>query len=258
MAMITFPKDPEKNCFALIGRNLVLKENGDNLTFQDLLELKEREDAGDFFSEPDNHLCALELAEGNTLPSKYKTDTVRHFFATHPEEESYLLARSRALLSWRKDMVYCSCCGTRLEESTDSTSRFCPTCKKIIFPRIEPCVIVLVNRGEEILLARHLQRNQDVYACIAGFMEVGETAEHAVRREILEETGISVKNIHYRGSQSWPFPDQLMLAFTAEYESGEINVQKEELIEAGWFDRNNCPATPQPGSIAYRLIHGLI
>ena len=112
--------------------------------------------------------------------------------------------------------------------------------------------------GNEILLARHLQRNQDVYACIAGFMEAGETAEHAVRREILEETGISVKNIHYLGSQSWQFPDQLMLAFTAEYESGEINVQKEELIEAGWFDRNNCPATPQPGSIAYRLIHGLI
>ena len=89
-------------------------------------------------------------------------------------------------------------------------------------------------------------------------MEVGESAEHAVRREIMEEVGITVKNVRYRGSQSWPFPDQLMLAFTAEYESGEIKLQKDELSDARWFDRENCPASPQPGSIAYKLIHNEI
>ena len=87
-------------------------------------------------------------------------------------------------------------------------------------------------------------------------MEAGESAEEAVRRELLEETGIKVKNLTYRGSQSWPFPDQLMLGFTAEYESGELKLQKEEIADAQWFDRNNCPASPKPGSIAYRLIHG--
>ena len=88
-------------------------------------------------------------------------------------------------------------------------------------------------------------------------MEAGENAEHTVYREVLEETGIRVKNIIYRGSQSWPFPDQLMLGFTAEYESGEVKRQEDEIADADWFDRESCPATPTPGSIAYRLIHKL-
>ena len=105
------------------------------------------------------------------------------------------------------------------------------------------------------MLARHVQRNQDIYACIAGFMEAGESAEQAVKREILEETGIKVKNICYKGSQSWPFPAHLMLAFTAEYESGEIKIQPDELSDAQWFNIHDNPATPPPGSIAYKLIH---
>ena len=132
----------------------------------------------------------------------------------------------------------------------------CPSCHKILFPRIEPCVIVLISKGDKILLARHAYRNQDIYACIAGFIEAGESAEEAVRREVREEVGIEIKNIKYRGSQSWPFPDQMMLGFTAEYESGDLVLQKEEIADAQWFDRSNCPASPKPGSIGYRLIHG--
>ncbi len=114
---------------------------------------------------------------------------------------------------------------------------------------------MLVSRGDEILLALHRQRNIQRYSCLAGFMEAGESAEQAVQREIMEETGIRVRNVRYFGSQSWPFPSQLMLGFTAEYESGEIRVQEEELREARWFLRSECPATPPPGSLAYRLIH---
>lgn len=86
-------------------------------------------------------------------------------------------------------------------------------------------------------------------------MEAGESAERTVEREIFEETGIKVKNVKYFGSQSWPFPSQLMLGFTAEYESGELKLQADEISDADWFDKDNCPASPQPGSIAYRLIH---
>lgn len=142
-----------------------------------------------------------------------------------------------------------------MQEHQTLTARECPECRNLIFPRIEPCIIVLVSRDDEILLARHVQRNQNIYACIAGFMEAGETAEQAVAREIMEETGITVRNIRYYGSQSWPFPSQLMLGFTAEYESGEIKLQEDELSDAQWFHRDNCPASPPPGSIAYRLIH---
>ena len=114
---------------------------------------------------------------------------------------------------------------------------------------------MLVSKGDKILLARHAQRNQDVYTCLAGFVEAGESIEHAVRREIMEETGIKVKNIKYFGSQSWPFPANLMFGFTAEYESGEITPQADEIADAQWFDRDNSPATPPKGSIAYKLIH---
>ncbi len=124
----------------------------------------------------------------------------------------------------------------------------------MIYPRIEPCIIVLVHKEGKILLANHAQRNQDIYACLAGFVEAGESIEHAVEREIWEETHPRVKNIRYFGSQRWPFPSQLMLGFTADYESGEIELQREEIADAQWFDPHHCPASPPPGSIAWQLI----
>ena len=133
----------------------------------------------------------------------------------------------------------------------------CPECANQIFPRINPCVIMLVKKGNKILLARHAQRNQDIYTCLAGFVEAGETIEQAVHREIMEETGIKVKNVKYFGSQSWPFPAQLMFGFTAEYDSGEIKLQPDEIADAAWFDRGNHPATPPEGSIAYKLINSV-
>ena len=126
------------------------------------------------------------------------------------------------------------------------------------FPRIEPCIIIAVhNRQGKVLLARHTYRNTSMHACIAGFIEAGESAEQACRREVFEETGLSIKNLVYKGSQSWPFPDQLMLGFSAEYESGELKLQKDEISDAAWFDPENCPDSPPPGSIAYKLIHNL-
>lgn len=257
MAINVNPTYSDGSCFVLSGKDTLLKEDGSSPSFQDLCDLKGVYEEADFFEEPAFALCALGL-DGKEVPYGYVRKTIRQFFAESGEEICFRLARARALLSWRRDVRFCGCCGAELTDHAEFTARVCPQCGKIFFPRVEPCVIVLVNKGEKILLARHVQRNQDIYACIAGFMEVGESAEHAVRREIREEVGIEVKNIRYRGSQSWPFPDQLMLAFTAEYESGEIVLQKEELSDARWFDREGCPASPQPGSIAYKLIHNEI
>ena len=188
----------------------------------------------------------------------YSRQELRQFYAEHDEETASKVFRAKALSEWRKKTVFCPRCGARLVESKDFTAMQCPDCGELLFPRIDPCIIVLVRKGEKILLARHAQRNQDIYACLAGFVEAGETIENAVRREIFEETGIKVKNIQYRGSQSWPFPQQLMLGFYADYESGEITLQKEEITDAQWFDRDNLPASPAPGSIAYKLIHNEI
>lgn len=210
-----------------------------------------------FFEEKHTDICVLGLPQTVSLPESFETTTLRNYFAEHGEEESLPYFRAKALYEWLVKTRYCPICGTRLEPGTseEETSLVCPNCHNIIFPRIEPCIIVLVNRGDDILLALHRNRISKYYSCIAGFMEAGESAEQAVRREIMEETGICVRNIRYFGSQSWPFPSQLMLGFTAEYESGEIHVQESELQRAAWFPRNNCPATPPKGSIAYRLIH---
>ena len=179
---------------------------------------------------------------------------LRHFFHTHSAKEAQIAARARALYEWKQKSIHCPRCGTILEEHDSLTARHCPACKELVFPRIDPCVIVLVFKGDEILLARHAQRNQNIYACIAGFIEAGESAEQAVAREIMEETGIRVKDIRYFGSQSWPFPQQLMLGYTAQWESGDIRIQPEEIADAQWFAINQCPATPPPGSLAYDLI----
>lgn len=256
MAVIVNPKETDAVCFALVAKELITKKDGGMLTFQDMVYLKGLYPEADFFEEEAYNYCTLEYK--GELPEGYQTKAIRGFFAENEPDLNLKLSRARSLLAWRRDNKYCSFCGSPIVDHAVQTARECPQCKKVYFPRIEPCIIVLVSKGDKILLVKHIQRNQDVYACIAGFIEVGESAEHAVRREIEEEVGIQVKNIQYRGTQSWPFPDQLMIAFTAEYASGEFKLQPDEIADAQWFDRDNCPATPPAGSIAYKLIWGEI
>lgn len=255
MAVKICPEHSEERCFAFAGRDLIVRPDGLPLAFSDLKKLKALHEKADFIEEKEFGYCAVGLPEG-TLPEGFSAKPVRQVFAEADESLVLTLSRARAILTWLAETKFCLKCGTLMSDHESLTAKVCSGCNKLLFPRIEPCVIVLVNKGDKILLARHVQRNQNVYACIAGFMEAGETAEQAVAREVLEETGIRVKNIRYRGSQSWPFPSQLMLAFTAEYDSGELKLQEDELSDASWFDRDECPATPPPGSVAYKLING--
>lgn len=243
------------NSYVFYEKEIILKENDSLPDFSDLEKIKSLNSVDEYFEEKQNEIKVMGLTSKDNLPEDYKAIPLRDYIATHSEEEGFKAFRAKALWSWRKSTKFCGACGAELKEHPVLTARECPECKRIAFPRIEPCVIVLVTKGEEILLAAHTYRNQDVYTCLAGFIEAGESAEQAVKREIFEETGLKVKNIVYRGSQSWPFPDQLMLAYTAEYESGDLKLQKEEIADARWFDPKNCPATPKPGSIAYKLIH---
>ncbi len=250
-------KNPERfdgECFALINKEIILRKDNAPMCLQDMERLKHDAQGSDIYCEPEYNICFM-LVKDKELPSDYTTEALRLYNARNTEEEAMKVFRAKALASWTDSTRYCAGCGSALTPHKELTAMTCTGCGKIVFPRIEPCVIVLVRKGDKMLLARHAQRNQDIYACIAGFMEAGETAEQTVRRELMEETGIKVKNIKYFGTQSWPFPSQLMIAFTAEWESGEIKPQDEEISDAGWFSIDDCPATPQPGSIAYRLIH---
>ncbi|MCQ2179724.1 MAG: NAD(+) diphosphatase [Bacteroidales bacterium] len=161
----------------------------------------------------------------------------------------------RGYLNWRSSVRFCPSCGAMLEDHSVENARVCPECGKVQYPRIEPCVIAVICRGKEILLLRHAQRNQDIWCCLAGFVEAGESLEQALRREVKEETGLEIGNIRYAGSQSWPFPDQLMVGFYADYAGGDIVLQESEILEAGWFRTDNLPPHPSPGSISWNLIH---
>ena len=219
--------------------------------------------ASDWFAEPEHNYSAMMLEDDAPLPAGHSLIPLRQYFWECKNKEiTFKAARAHSLLKLRQSYRFCPTCGQVLTDDTEQTAKKCLACGTLLFPRIEPCIIVLVSRHdrgcEEILLARSktVHHSGKVYSCIAGFMEQGESAEHCVMREVKEETNLTIKNIRYVGSQSWPFPDQLMLAFTAEYESGQIKIQESELEEASWFKRDSLPPIPNPGSVAYNLITG--
>jgi len=171
------------------------------------------------------------------------------------EDDWFRLAnRAFHLLSWVKKNRFCGVCGGELSMSEDEVAFKCDKCGNIIYPRISPAVIVAITRGEEILLAHSARFANGMYSVIAGFVEAGETLEECVEREIGEEVGIQVRNIRYFCSQPWPYPDSLMVAFTAEYESGEIRIDNKEITDADWYTADRLPGLPLKVSVARKLI----
>jgi NAD+ diphosphatase len=158
------------------------------------------------------------------------------------------------LIEWDKRCQFCSRCRGELKPRSDVRAKECAACGLLEFPRLSPAIIVLIEKGDTLLLAHSARFPGDWFSVIAGFVEPGESLEEAVHREVKEETGITIKNIAYFGSQPWPFPDSLMIGFTAEYESGEIRIDGEEIVKAGWFKADALPKVPGKLSIAGELI----
>lgn len=243
----------DKRLFLFRGRDVLVSKDG---ALPEAEAVEESLSCRPMIEDTLSAAVATMVTDDDAAPGGFQYIPIREYFFGHAEEEAAALSRMRSYLMWRMEMKYCPACGSPLSLAKTENAIECAKCGKIYFPRIEPCVIVLISSGDEILLLRHRNRNQNTFACLAGFIEVGETAEQAVRREIREEVGLEVKNLRYVGSQGWPFPDQLMLAFTAEYESGEIKLQADEISEAKWFKRDELPDIPARGSIAWRLING--
>ncbi|NLW38165.1 MAG: NAD(+) diphosphatase [Peptococcaceae bacterium] len=174
------------------------------------------------------------------------------------EEDLYKIAgRASQLLHWDSTHQYCGRCGARTETKADEHARFCPVCGLTGYPRISPAVICLITRGKQILLVRRAGRQH--YSIIAGFVEPGESLEESLRREVREEVGIEITNIKYFGSQPWPFPHSLMVAFTACYAGGDLDVDRVEIVEAGWYTAGNLPGClPPPSSIARKLVNWFV
>lgn len=171
------------------------------------------------------------------------------------EHQFSLASRAVQLINWRRQHRYCGQCGGPTQGSDTEHFRWCDRCELRFYPRISPCIIVLVTRGDEVLLARgRRHRTRGYYSTLAGFMEAGESAEQAVHREVFEEVGVQLSNVRYRNSQTWPFPHQLMLGFTAEYAGGDLELQEDEIDAAQWWPLRDLPPHPPSHSISGWLI----
>lgn len=165
------------------------------------------------------------------------------------------LVRAAELNLWRRSHKYCGTCGAPTRARGDQVAFECPSCGAEFWPRITPAVIMLVHRGDEILLARHARsKGSGVYSCLAGFVEAAETLEEAVAREVAEEVGVNVGQPTYVASQAWPFPSALMLAFFVPWVAGDPVPDGVEIEEAAWFTRDTLPPLPPALSVARRLV----
>ncbi len=185
---------------------------------------------------------------------------LRYLGSVLPADEANLVAHARALVLWHRMQKYCGSCGSPSRAESGGNSRICvePECATVLFPRVDPAIIVLVRRHDHCLLGRQPSWPEGRYSTIAGFVEPGESLEDAVRREVREEANILVENVEYHSSQPWPFPSSLMLGFTAEALSQEILLNDGELEDARWFTRKQLrsgfPKLPYRLSIARRLV----
>lgn len=185
------------------------------------------------------------------------TADIRALYPGLRGDQAAELAYAKGLLRWHREQRFCGACGGVADSREAGHLRKCRDCGRLLFPRIEPAVIALVEAAGRCLLARHAGAGPDAYATLAGFVDVGESLEEAVRREVDEETGVKLGAVTYRGSQPWPFPGGLMIGFRAAAISGEVHVDGEELIEARWFTRAEVRSrlgAGRPDSIESRLL----
>lgn len=187
-------------------------------------------------------------------PEGMRFEGLRPLFGHLDDRFFHLAGRALQLMEWDRTHQFCSQCGHPARDKEDETAKVCASCGFVSFPVPSPAIIVAVTREEKILLARASRFPKEIYSVLAGFVEPGESLEECVRREVREEVGLEVTGIRYFGSQPWPFPNSLMIGFTAEHAAGEIRADGKEIVDAGWFTADHLPQIPGKISIARKLI----
>ncbi len=203
---------------------------------------------------PDVSALAAQAAPGWTPPEGVAAIGLRRALVLLREPDLTIALTAAHLARWRRTSRFCGVCGAVTEPSPRHQAMACPACDHLSFPKVSPAVIVQVTRGSRILLGRSRRHPHGAYSVLAGFVDPGESLEGTVRREVEEESGIRVRRIRYFGSQPWPFPDSLMVGFTAVYGSGTVVSRDDELEDVGWFAADALPPVPPPYSIARALI----
>jgi NAD+ diphosphatase len=203
------------------------------------------------------HYCRATWVEpgASEPPAGFTFRPLRSLFSAFDPHLLAVAGRAFQIAEWARTHRFCGACGSPMEALPGERCMRCTVCGHAAYPRISPAMMVLVRKGDAILLARNVNAPTARFSALAGFLEAGESVEDAVHREVLEEVGLRVRDLRYFGSQSWPFPHSLMIAFTAEWESGEIAPEPSEIAEARWFGPGDpLPETPVGVSIAAELI----
>lgn len=200
------------------------------------------------------YVCGLDVG---LLPCQVEQTSLRDALIFAENSPAEMLGLAHQVQQWWQDHRFCGRCGQPTGVHPKERARWCEPCGIPWYPRLAPCVIVMIRRGDRMLLARSSRFKHHIFSLIAGFVEPGETLEEAVKREVKEETGLEVSGIRYQRSQPWPFPHQLMLGFFADYAGGELVLQEDEIAEADWFAPDDLPPISPPTTIAGQLIRAM-
>jgi len=255
-----YPAPPAGNetChwFIFRGNEILVPEGNGPVQFQDTHRLFNlSSEAPIFIGMSGGMPCyAVALSSSPGPPQNYRFSDIRGLFGRTSDEFLGVAARASHILLFDRTTKFCGVCGAGNRMMETELAKRCPECDQVIYPRLSPAIIVLVRRDNEVLLARSPGFPPGVYSVVAGFVEPGETIEHAVHREVMEETGITICDLHYIGSQPWPFPDSLMIGFVASYAGGTIRADKTEIEDAAWFKRGELPGLPGRLSLSRALI----
>lgn len=246
------PEDPGEAplCFAFRKRELLVTEAG-HLPAVEVIDEHEigavrRQYLGALNGV---HCYSIEVESNLKPPAGLAFRDLRMLFGSLDASHHAVAGRAVQIVEWDRTHQFCGACGEKTVLASIDRSRMCPDCEFPMYPRLAPAMIVAVERGNEILLGRSAHFPAGIYSVLAGFVEPGESAEDAVIREVYEETRVVCDNVKYYSSQAWPFPNSLMLGFTAQYVSGEIDTTADELDDANWYAVDELPTT-FPGNIS--------
>lgn len=243
--------------FAFVGRELLVPE-GDAVALLPLVDavLEGAASARHYLGTLSAVDCwALSLPHA---PVGWRAVPLRTAMMALPPEVSALAGRAAQVVEWDRTHRHCGACGTATELHPGERSRVCPSCGHTSYPRVSPAMMALVWRPGELLLARSPHYTKGMYSALAGFVEAGESLEECVHREVAEEVGVTIDELRYYGSQSWPFPHSLMVAFTARWTGGEIVPQESEIEDAQWFPLDALPNVPPRFSVSGHLIRDTV